>query len=166
MTDTLTPAQRSWNMSRIRSRDTSPEKTVRSLLHRLGFRFRLHAKKLPGHPDIVLARHRTVVFVHGCFWHRHPRCRFATTPGTRTAFWQTKFDRNVARDAAVRRALKAAGWRVITVWECELRKPARLTARLRRLLRPPQACPGAAPIRLLAAEAPAPYRTRRRSRQR
>ena len=164
MTDTLTPAKRSWNMSRIRSRDTAPEKAVRSLLHRLGFRFRLQAQRLPGKPDIVLARHRTAVFVHGCFWHRHPGCRDATTPGTRTAWWLAKFERNVARDTAVRAALRAAGWRVVVVWECELRDPVRLAARLRRLLRlrTPQHYPEAAATpapALEAADGAGEYRT-------
>jgi DNA mismatch endonuclease (patch repair protein) len=150
-------------MSRIRSRDTAPEKAVRSLLHRLGFRFRLHPQRLPGKPDIVLTRHRTAVFVHGCFWHRHPGCRCATTPGTRTAWWLAKFARNVARDTAVRSALRAAGWRVVVVWECELRDPARLATRFKRLLlRTPQRYPEAAnaPVPLQeAADGAGEYRT-------
>ena len=100
MADPLSKEKRSWNMSRIRSRNTTPEILVRSLLHRLGFRFTLRRKELPGKPDIVLPRHRTVLFVHGCFWHRHQGCRGATTPGSNTAFWRKKFRRNVERDAA------------------------------------------------------------------
>lgn len=124
MADTLTSERRSWNMSRIRGRNTGPEMRLRSLLHRAGFRFRLHAKQLPGRPDVVLPRYRTAIFVHGCFWHRHPGCRSATTPSTRREFWQEKFDGNVSRDARNRAALEAAGWTVLTVWECELKADA------------------------------------------
>jgi len=111
-------------MSRIRGRDTGPELRLRSLLHRAGFRFRLHAKDLPGKPDIVLPKYHTVIFVHGCFWHRHEGCRYATTPSTRAEFWQAKFDGNVERDNRNRAALEAAGWTVMTVWECELKADA------------------------------------------
>lgn len=106
-------------MSRIRGRDTAPEVALRKALHALGLRFRLHAK-LPGKPDIVLPRHRAVVFVHGCFWHRHGGCKVASTPKSNTDFWEEKFGRNVARDARVRRELEEAGWRVHIAWECEL----------------------------------------------
>ena len=106
-------------MSRIRSRDTKPELRVRSLVHRLGYRFRLQAKQLTGKPDLVLPRYRTAVFVHGCFWHRHPGCRFAYHPRSRVEFWQTKFARNVERDEEVRTALEAEGWQVVVIWECE-----------------------------------------------
>lgn len=137
MADTLTSERRSWNMSRIRGRDTRPELVLRSLLHRAGFRFRLHAKQLPGRPDIILPRYRTAIFVHGCFWHRHPGCRNATTPSTRREFWQAKFDGNVSRDARNQAALEAAGWTVLTVWECELKSDAdgvarRLASELRK----------------------------------
>lgn len=137
MADTITKERRSWNMSRIRDRDTGPELRLRSLLHRAGFRFRLHAKKLPGRPDIVLPRYRTAIFVHGCFWHRHSGCRNATTPSTRVEFWQEKFDSNVRRDSRNRADLEAAGWTVMTVWECELKADAeevvqRLAGELRR----------------------------------
>ena len=125
MADRLSPEDRSWNMSRIRSRDTVPELRVRSVLHRAGYRFRLHRKDLPGRPDIVLPKHRTVVFVHGCFWHRHPGCRFAYQPKSRVAFWQKKFDDNVARDRRNVHVLRALGWRVITVWECQTGSPGR-----------------------------------------
>jgi len=124
MVDTITSERRSWNMSRIRGRDTGPELRLRSLLHRAGFRFRLHAKKLPGRPDIVLPKYRMAIFVHGCFWHRHSGCRNATTPSTRAEFWQEKFDTNVRRDARNRADLEAAGWTVMTVWECELKADA------------------------------------------
>ena len=118
-------------MSRIRGRDTQPELAVRSVLHRAGYRFRLHRKDLPGCPDIVLPKHRTVVLVHGCFWHRHPGCRFAYTPKSRIGFWQKKFDANVERDRRNVRALRALDWRVITVWECQAASPARLLRQLR-----------------------------------
>lgn len=108
-------------MSRIRARDTGPEILLRSLLHRAGFRFRLHAKGLPGKPDIVLPKYHTAIFVHGCFWHRHEKCRNATTPSTRTEFWQAKFNGTVERDKRNTAALEATGWTVITVWECELK---------------------------------------------
>jgi DNA mismatch endonuclease (patch repair protein) len=106
-------------MSRIRGRDTKPEKVVRSLLYRLGYRFRLQARKLPGRPDIVLPRYRTVVFVHGCFWHRHRGCKNCTTPSSRRAFWVKKLEGNAERDRVNRLALKRLGWRVVVVWECE-----------------------------------------------
>jgi DNA mismatch endonuclease (patch repair protein) len=128
--DDLTPEKRSWNMSRIRGRDTKPELLVRSLLHRLGYRFRLHRRDLPGTPDIVLPKYQTVIFVHGCFWHRHPDCRYAYTPKSRVEFWKEKFAANVHRDAKNRRALEQAGWQVLVVWECELRDMAGLSDRL------------------------------------
>ncbi len=121
-------------MSRIRGRDTVPERQVRSILHRMGCRFRLHVTKLPGRPDVVLPRHRTVVVVHGCFWHRHAQCKFAYTPKSNLEFWTTKFSDNVARDRRTTAALKGLGWRVITVWECELARPDKLRSRLTRLL--------------------------------
>lgn len=123
-------------MSRIRGRDTVPEKQVRSVLHRLGFRFSLRRKDLSGKPDIVLPARHAVVFVHGCFWHRHEGCSNATTPSTRRSFWEQKFAKNVIRDAAVTAALQAQGWNVITVWECELESPATLARRLQIALGP------------------------------
>lgn len=122
-------------MSRIRGRDTKPEVTVRSVLHRLGFRFRLHRRDLPGRPDIVLARYRTVVLVHGCFWHRHPRCRYAYNPKSNTTFWKQKFAANVLRDQQDRRRLRKLGWRVILVWECQAADGAALVKRLSAALR-------------------------------
>jgi DNA mismatch endonuclease (patch repair protein) len=119
MADVHTPAQRSYNMSRIRSKDTKPEIIVRSALHRLGYRFRLHREDLPGKPDIVLPKHNTVIFVHGCYWHRH-RCRYGqVVPQTRREFWKAKFAANVDRDKRKREAIRALGWRVLTVWECQ-----------------------------------------------
>lgn len=121
-------------MSRIKGRDTKPEKVVRSLLHRMGYRFRLHRNDLPGRPDIVLPRHSTVLLVHGCFWHRHGGCKYAYTPKSRVAFWQKKFSTNVERDKRNKRDLRRLGWRVIVVWECEIRQISRLEQRLRGLL--------------------------------
>ena len=134
MTDVFSTSKRSEVMSRIRGKDTTPELQVRSIVHRLGYRFRLHARDLPGSPDLVLPRLETVIFVHGCFWHRHRGCRYATTPSTRRTFWQAKFDANVARDTRTAASLRRLGWSVITVWECQLRKPERVVARLERLL--------------------------------
>ena len=125
MADRITPERRSWNMSRIRGENTVPERQIRSLLHRAGYRFRLHERKLPGRPDIVLPRYHSVIFVHGCFWHRHPGCRNATTPSSRTDFWKSKFLGTVDRDSRNAAELTAAGWRVITVWECEIENDAR-----------------------------------------
>ena len=118
------------NMSRIKNRDTSPERIVRSVLHRMGFRFRLQGRKLPGRPDIVLPRHGVVVLVHGCFWHRHSRCRFAYTPKSNVPFWTRKFEDNVARDRRAAKALQALGWKVVTIWECQTADVDRLTARM------------------------------------
>lgn len=132
--DVLSPAERSALMSRIRGKDTTPERAVRSMVHGLGYRFRLHGRDLPGRPDLVLPRLRTVIFVHGCFWHRHARCRYATTPATRRAFWLEKFEHNVERDRRTAAALRRLGWSVITVWECQLRRPEKVRARLERML--------------------------------
>jgi DNA mismatch endonuclease, patch repair protein len=107
-------------MASIGAAHTRPELLVRQYLHRTGLRFRLHVKGLPGRPDLVLPRYRAVVFVHGCFWHRHQGCRYATTPSTRVEFWQLKFRQNVARDQRTSESLRAAGWRVFTLWECEI----------------------------------------------
>jgi DNA mismatch endonuclease, patch repair protein len=126
-------------MGRIRGKDTEPEKRVRSLLHRMGYRFRLHDRTLPGRPDIVLRRYRTVIFVHGCFWHRHPGCRYAYSPKTRVEFWEAKFAGNVVRDQDAQASLALAGWRVVTVWECETHDLAVLASRLKALLGEPGA---------------------------
>ncbi len=112
--------QRSWNMSRVRSKDTGVEKRVRSWLWREGFRFRKNVKQLPGCPDIVLPKYKAIIDVRGCFWHRHPNCPIATMPKSNSAFWWKKFNRNVNRDLETEKALAALGWRVIVVWECEL----------------------------------------------
>ncbi|MCD2323042.1 very short patch repair endonuclease [Sphingomonas sp. IC-56] len=117
-------------MRQIRARDTGPELIVRRALHARGLRFRLHRRDLPGTPDIVLPGRRLIVFVHGCFWHRHAGCRGCTTPSTRREFWQNKFDANVARDVRAAESLTATGWRVETIWECEARDPNSLSRRL------------------------------------
>jgi DNA mismatch endonuclease (patch repair protein) len=134
MADTLTKSERSALMAKIRGTNTKPEVFVRSALHRAGLRFRIHNRSLPGSPDIVLAKHRTVVFVHGCFWHRHG-CTLSSEPSTRRAFWREKFARNVARDRRTAAALRRAGWRVLTVWECSLRTAARRDEAIARLVR-------------------------------
>ena len=108
-------------MSRIQSKNTKPELIVRSILHRMGYRFRLHRRDLPGSPDIVLPRYRTVIFVHGCFWHRHKGCKFAYIPKSRIDFWLKKFAENVARDKNHRRQLRQLGWKVIVLWECQIK---------------------------------------------
>lgn len=128
--DRLSPERRSWNMGRIRGRDTAPERRVRSLLHRRGLRFALHRRDLPGRPDIVLPKWHAVIFVHGCFWHCHAACKDAVMPKTRPAFWQEKLQGNVLRDELNAARLRALGWRVLVVWECELRDERRLCDRL------------------------------------
>jgi DNA mismatch endonuclease (patch repair protein) len=120
MVDIFSPSQRSRLMARINSKDTKPEWVLRSALHRLGFRYRLGGAGLPGRPDLVLPRYRTAIFVHGCFWHRHPGCRRATMPRRNAAFWAAKLEANVRRDADNVRALEQAGWQVLTLWECAL----------------------------------------------
>ena len=163
MTDTLTPLERSRLMAKIKGKNTGPERAVRSLLHRAGYRFRIHVRTLPGTPDIVLPRHRAIVFVHGCFWHRHPNCKTASTPKSHRKFWADKFARNVANDRKHRRQLRRLGWRVLTVWECQLRHPERVLARIQKILPAPDAgyaIPDPAPLPL-AAERPAAYGSRR-----
>jgi DNA mismatch endonuclease (patch repair protein) len=135
MTDTVCPKTRSWIMSQVKSKDTKPEIRVRSMLHAMGFRFRLQRKDLPGRPDITLPKYKTVVFVHGCFWHRHLGCKKTTTPATRVQFWQEKFRKNVERDERSQRELAQLGWTVIVVWECELRDEESLTCRLEKEIR-------------------------------
>jgi DNA mismatch endonuclease (patch repair protein) len=127
--------KRSANMARIGSRDTAPELAVRRALHRLGYRYRLHRPDLPGKPDVVLTRYRTIFLIHGCFWHRHAGCRFADMPKSRVEFWRRKFEGNVARDARVHTALEAGGWKVRVVWECETRDLESLDRLLRNALR-------------------------------
>jgi len=132
--DTLTVAQRSDRMARVRGKDTGPELVVRRLVHRLGYRYRLHQRDLPGRPDLVFTGRGKVIFVHGCFWHRHKRCALARLPKSRGEFWLPKLEGNAARDTRNVRALRYLGWGVMTVWECQLRDTKRLTERIRRFL--------------------------------
>ena len=113
--------QRSRNMSAIKSKNTKPEIAVRKLLHSMGFRFRLHRKDLPGSPDIVLPKYKTVIFVHGCFWHRHENCKYASNPKTRKEFWESKFKANVKRDLEIQEKIKNIGWQSVVIWECEIK---------------------------------------------
>ncbi len=133
MSDTLSQTQRSYNMSRIRGKNTKPEILVRKGLHARGFRFRLHNKKLPGSPDIVLPKYGVAIMVNGCFWHGHKGCRYATKPKTNAEFWDTKIGRNRHRDEVTTAHLEALGWTVITVWECEFRKSTQLMDRMNAL---------------------------------
>jgi DNA mismatch endonuclease (patch repair protein) len=133
MSDVHSKAQRSYNMSRIPSADTKPEMLVRKFLHAQGFRYTLHDKKLPGRPDIVLPKYKTLVFIHGCFWHGHAHCKYYVVPKTRTGWWLHKINTNKANDAKAMKALKKEGWKIITVWECKL-KPAKMEKTLRSLV--------------------------------
>ena len=122
MSDKLTPEKRSWNMSRIKGKDTKIEVEVRKYLFSKGYRFRKNDKRYPGKPDIVLPMYHVAIFVHGCFWHRHEGCKDATTPKTRTEFWLEKFDKNVKNDQIKQEKLRELGWKVIVIWECELKR--------------------------------------------
>jgi len=121
-------------MSQIHSKDTAPEKVVRSTLHRMGYRFRLHGNKLPGRPDIVLPKYRSLVFIHGCFWHRHRGCKNCTTPTGNREFWVKKLEGNAARDRIHMRALRNLGWRVVVVWECEVNDAQKFLDRIQKVL--------------------------------
>ncbi|MDR3571141.1 MAG: very short patch repair endonuclease [Candidatus Pacebacteria bacterium] len=132
--DKVSKEQRSRNMAAVPNRNSQPELIVRRALHRLGYRFRLHRKDLPGTPDIVLATHRLCIFVHGCFWHRHEDCRRSTVPSTNTRFWLEKFAKNKARDQDVTERLTAFGWRVEVIWTCETTSEDKLLSALRRCL--------------------------------
>jgi len=134
MADVFSRAKRSWVMSRIRYKNTRPEMVVRSFLYREGFRFRVHVSTLPGKPDIVLPRYRTAIFVHGCFWHHHCKCKNANFPKTRSEFWRSKILGNKRRDAKAVRELHSLGWDVITVWECETERGFHLSSEMRSLL--------------------------------
>ncbi|MES2849962.1 MAG: DNA mismatch endonuclease Vsr [Bacteroidota bacterium] len=134
MADVHNKEQRSYNMSRIKGRDTKPEMLVRKFLFANGYRYRLHDKKLPGKPDIVLPKYRTVIFVHGCFWHGHENCKYYKVPQTRTDWWLNKINGNIANDDKATKALKKDGWKIITLWECDL-KPAKVAKTLNSLLK-------------------------------
>lgn len=159
MTDTLSIAERSRLMAKIKGKNTAPERAVRSLLHRAGYRFRIHVRGLPGTPDVVLPKYRAVVFVHGCFWHRHRNCKIATMPQSHKKFWSEKFARNIANDARHRRKLRRLGWRVVTVWSCQLRHPERVLAKIEKALKPQirraaDICRGTAPLPMVAEARP------------
>lgn len=132
--DTLTAERRSWNMSRICGKDTKPELTVRSLLHGMGYRFRLNNTALPGKPDIILPRYKTVIFVHGCFWHRHKDCKYAYNPKSRTEFWQRKFEATIRRDELVAEQLRKLEWNQLILWECEIKNKETLKRKMRVFL--------------------------------
>ena len=131
MVDTVSPEKRSSIMRSIRGGDTSPEMTVRKAAHRLGLRFRLHAKNLPGSPDLIFPRWRTALFVNGCFWHRHPECPKTTTPKSNITFWEEKFKKNTIRDQANYAKLNELGWKVVIIWQCEVRTIDMATKALR-----------------------------------
>lgn len=130
MPDVFSPDQRSRVMAKVRGQDTAPERIVRSLIHRMGYRFRLRVKDLPGRPDIVLPRHRKIILVHGCFWHQHPGCPHAQRPSSNTEYWNKKLDRNIARDRETLDQLANLGWNVLIVWECELKDISKLQEKL------------------------------------
>ena len=127
MADVHTKEIRSYNMSRIKGKNTKPEMLVRKFLHAHGYRYRLHDKKLPGKPDIVLPKYKIVIFVHGCFWHGHNNCKYFVVPKTRTEWWLNKINGNIANDVKATKALKKEGWKIINIWTCKLKKPHILT---------------------------------------
>lgn len=133
MVDFWSPRERSLHMAKIGSKDTQPELALRRALHAQGLRFRLHVKQLPGTPDLTFPRFKTIVFVHGCFWHRHPACSVASVPKSNTEYWLGKFEKNIHRDREVKQKLEALGWRVIVVWECELSSKEKIIATSRTL---------------------------------
>ena len=134
MADVHDKVTRSYNMSRIRATNTKPELLVRKFLHAQGFRYKLHDKKLPGKPDLVLTKYKTVIFIHGCFWHGHSNCKYYVVPKTRTDWWLNKINTNNANDVKAIKALKKAGWKIIIIWECKL-KPAQMERTLTFLLK-------------------------------
>ena len=135
MVDVHTKTQRSFNMSRIRSKNTCPEMIVRSCVYRMGYRYRLHDKKLPGKPDLVLSRHRKVIFVHGCYWHRHSCKKGRSIPETRKKFWQTKLEGNKERDKRNRRKLNNLGWKVLIIWECQIKNQEKVIDKIANFLK-------------------------------
>lgn len=134
--DVVTPEQRSRNMSKIKGKNTKPEMIVRSACHELGLRYRLHRKDLPGTPDLVFPKYRLCLFVHGCFWHRHPGCKYAYTPKSRLDFWLPKLAKNVERDINAQRALEVSGWRVSIIWECQTKNTDTLRTEIQKMINP------------------------------
>lgn len=134
MTDTMSPHERSRRMALVRSVDTKPEMIVRKLIYGMGYRYRLHCRDLPGKPDLVFRSRRAVIFVHGCFWHRHSGCKSARMPKSKVAFWKAKLEGNKKRDVRDIGELKTSGWKVLIIWECELKSVKTLTTRLQRFL--------------------------------
>src|SRR5215211_6762502 len=134
MPDVFTPEERSRIMAKVKGANTTPEKTVRSLIHRMGYRFRLHVKELPGKPDIVLPRHKKIILIHGCFWHQHEGCSQAARPTSNTDYWNNKLDRNMIRDNGNMQRLEYLGWNVLVLWECEIKNQDLLLERLTSFL--------------------------------
>ena len=134
--DVFDEGKRSWIMSRVKNTDTKPEIIVRSIVHRLGCRFRKNNINLPGRPDIVLARHHKIIFVHGCFWHGHIKCKRASRPATNQKFWNRKLDKNIIRDKLNNKALKSLGWKTLTIWECQTKDKDKLLSKLEKFLKP------------------------------
>jgi DNA mismatch endonuclease (patch repair protein) len=134
MPDVFNPEERSRIMAKVRGENTSPERLVRSLIHKMGYRFRLNVKDLPGKPDIVLKKHKKVIFVHGCFWHQHEGCPHAARPSSNTEYWNKKLDRNMIRDRENVQKLEYLGWKVLVVWECEIKDREKLVERLKGFL--------------------------------
>jgi DNA mismatch endonuclease (patch repair protein) len=134
MPDVFNPEERSRIMAKVRGENTSPERLVRSLIHKMGYRFRLNVKDLPGKPDIVLKKHKKVIFVHGCFWHQHEGCPHAARPSSNTEYWNKKLDRNMLRDRENMHKLEYLGWNVLIVWECETRDREKLIDKLKVFL--------------------------------
>jgi len=133
-TDVFPPEKRSQIMSRIRGYDTKPELTVRSIVHRMGFRFRLHGEDLPGNPDIILPKHKKLIFIHGCFWHGHKGCKRSKRPSSNVLFWQNKLDKNAERDKQKQKELTKLGWKYLVIWQCEITKPKLLRNKIKRFL--------------------------------
>ncbi|HBI47781.1 MAG TPA: very short patch repair endonuclease [Smithella sp.] len=133
--DVFSEEKRSWIMSRVKNKNTKPEIIVRSIVHRLGYRFRKNNLNLQGRPDIVLTRHRKVIFVHGCFWHGHRQCKRATRPTTNKTFWAKKLDANIVRDKHNNKVLKSLGWKTLTIWECQIKNQDKLLSRLESFLK-------------------------------
>lgn len=136
--DIFDKSKRSWIMSHVKGKDTKPEILVRSIVHRLGFRFRKHKSDLPGKPDIVLAKHRKVIFIHGCFWHGHKKCSRSSRPQSNKSFWVEKLDKNIARDKRTKRELELQGWKVFIVWTCETKNTFKIQNKIAKFLVEPE----------------------------